>query len=48
MGQFVFVSYQGVRAMPYKDCRLKCQLCGAEHYRRNLDRHLYRAHQVGD
>ena len=34
--------------MPYKDCRLKCQLCGDEHYRRNLDRHLYRVHQVGD
>ena len=48
MGQYVFVSYQGVSGMPYKDCRLKCQLCGDEQYRRNIDRHLYRAHQVGD
>ena len=34
--------------MPYKNCRVKCQLCGVEQHRQHMDRHMYRIHQVGE
>ena len=38
----------GVSGMPYKNYRVNCQLCGAEQLQRNLDRHMFRVHQVGE
>jgi len=29
-------------------CRVNCKLCGEEQYTCNMNRHLYRAHQIGD
>jgi len=29
-------------------CRVNCKLCGEEQYTRNMNRHLYRAHQIGE
>ena len=29
-------------------CRVNCKLCGEEQYNRNMNRHLYRAHQIGE
>jgi len=34
--------------MPRGGCRVNCKLCGEEQYTRNMNRHLYRAHQIGD
>jgi len=34
--------------MPYKNYRVNCQLCGSEQLQRNLDRHMFRVHQVGE
>ena len=34
--------------MPYKNCRVRCHLCGAERHRQHIDRHLYRIHQIGE
>jgi len=38
----------GVIEMPKGGCRVNCKLCGEEQYTRNMNRHLYRAHQIGD
>jgi len=34
--------------MPKSGCRVNCKHCGEEQYSRNLKRHLYRVHQIGD
>jgi len=34
--------------MPKGGSRVNCNLCGEEQYTRNMNRHLYRAHQIGE
>jgi len=34
--------------MPSEGCRVNCNLCGEEQYARNMNQHLYRAHQIGE
>jgi len=34
--------------MPSGGCRVNCNLCSEEQYTRNMNRHLFRAHQIGE